>query len=205
MSSKPFSLKQQKKISLDENEKCKILLPGVVLFSSAVYFAEAGSESSFFKSIPDAFWWAVVTMVGLFSHFLMILFMLKQNFFIFSIVVIVFLPLRAINRRLWGMGSCNLWLPEHLMINMIFFYSLSSYGDMVGYLCSFPIITNFSFRCLDSQTISFISLSSPQKRKNTPIAKSLLYGNRILEICRFSPQMIIDVGISILMNEINSN
>lgn len=35
---------------------------GVVLFSSAVYFAEAGSELSFFKSIPDAFWWAVVTM-----------------------------------------------------------------------------------------------------------------------------------------------
>jgi potassium voltage-gated channel Shaker-related subfamily A protein 1 len=33
-----------------------------VLFSSAVYFAEAGSENSFFKSIPDAFWWAVVTM-----------------------------------------------------------------------------------------------------------------------------------------------
>ncbi|XP_048506135.1 potassium voltage-gated channel protein Shaker isoform X4 [Athalia rosae] len=37
-------------------------IPGVVLFSSAVYFAEAGSENSFFKSIPDAFWWAVVTM-----------------------------------------------------------------------------------------------------------------------------------------------
>ena len=35
---------------------------GVVLFSSAVYFAEAGSENSLFKSIPDAFWWAVVTM-----------------------------------------------------------------------------------------------------------------------------------------------
>uniref|UniRef100_A0A1B0DGX1 Potassium channel domain-containing protein n=1 Tax=Phlebotomus papatasi TaxID=29031 RepID=A0A1B0DGX1_PHLPP len=35
---------------------------GVVLFSSAVYFAEAGAEMSFFKSIPDAFWWAVVTM-----------------------------------------------------------------------------------------------------------------------------------------------
>lgn len=34
----------------------------MVLFSSAVYFAEAGSENSFFKSIPDAFWWAVVTM-----------------------------------------------------------------------------------------------------------------------------------------------
>lgn len=37
-------------------------VPGVVLFSSAVYFAEAGSQDSFFKSIPDAFWWAVVTM-----------------------------------------------------------------------------------------------------------------------------------------------
>ena len=35
---------------------------GVVLFSSAVYFAEAGTEHSYFKSIPDAFWWAVVTM-----------------------------------------------------------------------------------------------------------------------------------------------
>lgn len=34
----------------------------MVLFSSAVYFAEAGAEMSFFKSIPDAFWWAVVTM-----------------------------------------------------------------------------------------------------------------------------------------------
>ncbi|XP_046802383.1 potassium voltage-gated channel protein Shaker isoform X2 [Lucilia cuprina] len=38
------------------------LFIGVVLFSSAVYFAEAGAEVSFFKSIPDAFWWAVVTM-----------------------------------------------------------------------------------------------------------------------------------------------
>ncbi|XP_033172565.1 potassium voltage-gated channel protein Shaker isoform X3 [Drosophila mauritiana] len=38
------------------------LFIGVVLFSSAVYFAEAGSDSSFFKSIPDGFWWAVVTM-----------------------------------------------------------------------------------------------------------------------------------------------
>ncbi|KAJ8930154.1 hypothetical protein NQ314_017084 [Rhamnusium bicolor] len=34
----------------------------VVLFSSIVYFAEAGAEQSFFKSIPDGFWWAVVTM-----------------------------------------------------------------------------------------------------------------------------------------------
>ncbi|XP_063862265.1 potassium voltage-gated channel protein Shaker-like isoform X2 [Scylla paramamosain] len=38
------------------------LFIGVVLFSSAVYFADAGSERSCFKSIPDAFWWAVVTM-----------------------------------------------------------------------------------------------------------------------------------------------
>lgn len=38
------------------------LFIGVILFSSAVYFAEADSAKSFFKSIPDAFWWAVVTM-----------------------------------------------------------------------------------------------------------------------------------------------
>lgn len=42
---------------------CKMVWKkGVVLFSSAVYFAEAGAEMSFFKSIPDAFWWAVVTV-----------------------------------------------------------------------------------------------------------------------------------------------
>jgi potassium voltage-gated channel Shaker-related subfamily A protein 1 len=35
----------------------------VILFSSAVYFAEADpSHESQFRSIPDAFWWAVVTM-----------------------------------------------------------------------------------------------------------------------------------------------
>lgn len=38
------------------------LLIGVVLFSSAVYFAEIDSQAEVFKSIPDAFWWAVVTM-----------------------------------------------------------------------------------------------------------------------------------------------
>uniref|UniRef100_H2Z2T8 BTB domain-containing protein n=1 Tax=Ciona savignyi TaxID=51511 RepID=H2Z2T8_CIOSA len=38
------------------------LFIGVVLFSSAVYFAEIDNEKSDFKSIPEAFWWAVVTM-----------------------------------------------------------------------------------------------------------------------------------------------
>lgn len=38
------------------------LLIGVILFSSAIYYAEAGSERSYFKSIPDAFWWAVVSI-----------------------------------------------------------------------------------------------------------------------------------------------
>ncbi|XP_021103792.1 potassium voltage-gated channel subfamily A member 5 [Heterocephalus glaber] len=38
------------------------LFIGVILFSSAVYFAEADSRGTHFSSIPDAFWWAVVTM-----------------------------------------------------------------------------------------------------------------------------------------------
>uniref|UniRef100_A0A3Q3FIW1 Potassium voltage-gated channel subfamily A member 1 n=1 Tax=Labrus bergylta TaxID=56723 RepID=A0A3Q3FIW1_9LABR len=38
------------------------LFIGVILFSSAVYFAEAEEKESFFTSIPDAFWWAVVSM-----------------------------------------------------------------------------------------------------------------------------------------------
>ena len=38
------------------------LLICVVLFSSAVYFAEADAANSHFHSIPAAFWWAVVTM-----------------------------------------------------------------------------------------------------------------------------------------------
>nr|XP_026692621.1 potassium voltage-gated channel subfamily A member 2-like isoform X2 [Ciona intestinalis] len=38
------------------------LFIGVVLFSSAVYFAEIDNQKSDFKSIPEAFWWAVVTM-----------------------------------------------------------------------------------------------------------------------------------------------
>ena len=38
------------------------LFIGVILFSSAVFFAEADADNSHFRSIPDAFWWAVVTM-----------------------------------------------------------------------------------------------------------------------------------------------
>lgn len=35
---------------------------GVVIFSSMVYYAENGDEETLFTSIPDAFWWALVTM-----------------------------------------------------------------------------------------------------------------------------------------------
>ncbi|EPQ03834.1 Potassium voltage-gated channel subfamily A member 10 [Myotis brandtii] len=38
------------------------LFIGVILFSSAVYFAEVDEPESHFSSIPDGFWWAVVTM-----------------------------------------------------------------------------------------------------------------------------------------------
>ncbi|XP_033933476.1 potassium voltage-gated channel subfamily A member 3 [Pseudochaenichthys georgianus] len=38
------------------------LFIGVILFSSAVYFAETDDPDSGFASIPDAFWWAVVSM-----------------------------------------------------------------------------------------------------------------------------------------------
>lgn len=38
------------------------LFIGVILFSSAVYFAETDDPDSGFSSIPDAFWWAVVSM-----------------------------------------------------------------------------------------------------------------------------------------------
>ncbi|KAJ6668474.1 hypothetical protein lerEdw1_011956 [Lerista edwardsae] len=38
------------------------LFIGVILFSSAVYFAETDDPESLFTSIPDAFWWAVVSM-----------------------------------------------------------------------------------------------------------------------------------------------
>ncbi|KAM6904806.1 potassium voltage-gated channel subfamily A member 7 [Xenentodon cancila] len=38
------------------------LFIGVIIFSSAVYFAEVDSPGTAFTSIPEAFWWAVVSM-----------------------------------------------------------------------------------------------------------------------------------------------
>uniref|UniRef100_UPI00358FBA2F potassium voltage-gated channel subfamily A member 1-like n=1 Tax=Myxine glutinosa TaxID=7769 RepID=UPI00358FBA2F len=38
------------------------LLIGVILFSSAIFFAEADEKKTHFTSIPTAFWWSLVTM-----------------------------------------------------------------------------------------------------------------------------------------------
>ncbi|XP_012989194.1 potassium voltage-gated channel subfamily A member 2 [Esox lucius] len=38
------------------------LFIGVILFASAIFFAESDHKDTTFVSIPDAFWWAVVTM-----------------------------------------------------------------------------------------------------------------------------------------------
>ncbi|TSP79445.1 Potassium voltage-gated channel subfamily A member 10 [Bagarius yarrelli] len=38
------------------------LFIGVILFSSAIYFVEVDDPKTQFSSIPDGFWWAVVTM-----------------------------------------------------------------------------------------------------------------------------------------------
>ncbi len=38
------------------------LMIGLVLFASAVYFAESGEPNTGFTSIPASFWYAIVTM-----------------------------------------------------------------------------------------------------------------------------------------------
>ncbi|ODN03461.1 Potassium voltage-gated channel protein Shaker [Orchesella cincta] len=38
---------------------------GVILFASAVYFAEQGHPDTHFPSIPDAFWWALITVLAI--------------------------------------------------------------------------------------------------------------------------------------------
>jgi hypothetical protein len=54
------------------------LFIGVILFSSAVYFAEVTEQDTYFKSIPDAFWWAMVIQVfSLFSIYIYIHLILK--------------------------------------------------------------------------------------------------------------------------------
>ena len=35
---------------------------GIVIFAGAIYYAEAQNDTSHFISIPDAFWWAVISM-----------------------------------------------------------------------------------------------------------------------------------------------
>jgi len=38
------------------------LCVGVILFSSAVYYAEYGTSGTKFRSIPHSFWWSIITM-----------------------------------------------------------------------------------------------------------------------------------------------
>ena len=106
-----------------------VLLPGVVLFSSAVYFAEAGSESSFFKSIPDAFWWAVVTMVGFstklnaknyLNNFLS-LSPIQQK--LRSTRLCVCVCVNKICRRPWGMGKAHIIKLNPFWLTILLLFS----------------------------------------------------------------------------------
>ena len=39
-----------------------ILLVCMLVYSSIIYYAELGVDGSQIRSIPDAFWWAIITM-----------------------------------------------------------------------------------------------------------------------------------------------
>jgi len=39
-----------------------VLLVCMLVYSSAIYYAELGIKNSNIQSIPDAFWWAIITM-----------------------------------------------------------------------------------------------------------------------------------------------
>lgn len=180
------------------------MLPGVVLFSSAVYFAEAGSESSFFKSIPDAFWWAVVTMVG-FLQLLSHQFEPKQKFLLYFSIKLQFSTLHRklllssseFCRQLWGNGT-NYDFAIDLIINMIFFYSLSSYGDMVGY---FAFDYNFLSYFLHTKTF-FIHFCFPILVFLSRLTTS--YNPSSMGFIILAPQSA-DVSISIQCGIINQN
>jgi len=38
------------------------LFVSLLVFSSAIYYSELGNPNSQMESIPDAFWWAIITM-----------------------------------------------------------------------------------------------------------------------------------------------
>jgi len=44
------------------------IIIGVILFASMVYFAELDHSDSDFNSIPDGFWYAIITMTTVSDH-----------------------------------------------------------------------------------------------------------------------------------------
>lgn len=46
------------------------IIVGVILFSSTIYFAELDHPKSDFHSIPEGFWYAIITMTTVSKYFL---------------------------------------------------------------------------------------------------------------------------------------